>query len=264
MRRGVWIVVAWVVLVAHGAATTGILRAPLGSRFNFGLWTFDSHQVLGAVAGCLAIVWLLRSPSSRRWPAILLVSATIVLGWLTTRVLDPRMASAHGALSAITALSVLSALTGQTSVRSTAAPEKRRGRWIVLLARAAVLLVMAQVAIGAALRHQLISMEWHLLFAGLAGLAALVPAVTIVNDPADDAHTRRAARWTIGAIVTQASLGVMVFVMMLVGPPSVMAWLTITVAHVTVGTLTLLATAAFARAVAVSGPRTGLATERSE
>jgi hypothetical protein len=251
MRRGVWIVVVWVVLVAHGAAATGILRAPLGGRFNFALWAFDSHQVLGAVVGALAIVWLLRSPSSLRWPVMLLVSATIVLGWLTTRVLDPRMASAHGALSAIAALGILSVLTEQTPARSTASSERPGGRWIVLLARAAVLLVMAQVVIGAALRHQLISTEWHLLFAGLAGLAALVPAVTIVNDPAAAAHTRRAARWTIAAIVVQVSLGVLVFVMMLVGPPSVMAWLTITVAHVTVGTLTLLATAAFARAVAV-------------
>jgi hypothetical protein len=261
MRRAAWIVVAWIVLVAHGAATTGILRASLNARIDIAAWAFGSHQVFGGVVGLLAIIALLRSPSPRRWVAILLLSTAIVFGWLAARVLDPRMASAHGAFSAVAALAIFRALSGRAPLPIPASREGRGGRWIVFLARAAVFLVIVQVAIGAGLRHQLISIEWHLLFAGVAGLAALVPAVTIVNDPTAAVHSRRAARWTIAAIIVQVSLGALVFVMTLVGPPSVMAWLTITAAHVTVGTLTLLATAVFATAAGVPDPRTGLANE---
>jgi hypothetical protein len=42
--------------------------------------------------------------------------------------------------------------------------------------------------------------------------------------------------------------------MIVIGPPSVAWWLSLTVAHVTVGTLTMLATAAFARSLFVAGP----------
>ncbi len=256
MRHGAWIVGAWVLVIAQGAATTSVLRAPLGRWFNVAPWAFNSHWALGAAVGALAVVFLLRSREPRLELAVLLVAATIGCGWLAARGLDPRMAFVHAALAPIAALGLFSVLMRRTSIPSRATQYGRVGRWAVFLARGAVLLLMAQSALGAALRHQLIGLEWHVMGAGLASAAVLVPAVMIVNNPETHTHRRRVAQRAIAAIVLQISLGVVVLMMLLIGPPSVKAWLMTGVAHVTVGTLALLATAALARALA-SEPHVG-------
>jgi heme A synthase len=256
MRHGTWIVGAWLLVIAQGAATTSVLRAPLGRWFNVAPWAFNSHWALGAAVGALAVVFLLRSREPRRELAVLLVAATIAFGWLATRGLDPRMAFGHAALAPIAALSVFSVSMRRTATASISARHEAVSRWAVWFVRSAVILLMAQIALGAALRHQLIGLEWHLLGAGLVAAAVLVPAVTMVNNPDTPVHRRRAARGAIIAVVLQISLGAMVLMMLLVGPPSLKTWLVTGVAHVTVGTLALLATAALARAFA-SEPHVG-------
>jgi len=110
-------------------------------------------------------------------------------------------------------------------------------------------LVAAQVVVGALLRHQQIGLVWHLMVGGLAVLALLAPAVAVLQDATTPIAVRRAARWAITAVVVQIVLGAAVLLMIVIGPPSVAVWLAATIAHVTVGTLTLLAAGRFAFAV---------------
>jgi hypothetical protein len=117
---------------------------------------------------------------------------------------------------------------------------------MTMSARFALGLVAAQVMAGALLRHQQLGLLWHLFVGGLAIVALLAPAVAVLQDPAAAIVERRAAQWAVTAVVTQVALGVSVLLMILVGPPSVTAWLAATIAHVTVGTLTLLAAVRFA------------------
>jgi hypothetical protein len=247
MQRG-WIVSAWLVLIADGAATTGLLRTAIPGGVNVPALALPVHYLLGAGLCVLTIGVLIRSFEMVRWLATACVVATGVLGWRTLRGFDPRMAATHAFLAATGAGALTSLITRHASRPSHSSTEERHRPWIGRISRAGVFMVIAQVAIGAGLRHQLIGVEWHLLFAVLASLAILVPAVTVMNDAALD-DRRRAARWVVWAIVTQLSLGAAVFVMMLVGPPSPIAWLTVTVAHVTLASVTLVVATVFAHLV---------------
>src|SRR4051794_16703361 len=124
MRR--WLAVAWMILVAQGAATTGILRAGLAVPVNTARWSLYFHWIAGTALVVVAMAAPARSDEPRRWPPVLLVSATAALGWLASRGFDPRVAAAHAAIAAI----AIVALLGMTTQ---------------LFLRAAVLLVAVQV-----------------------------------------------------------------------------------------------------------------------
>jgi len=243
-RTAVWTTIAWIVLIISGASTTGVLRAPLTNSSVVSA-SYQFHRFAGTVVGLLGLIQLTRvgRRSAWTWIGTGLVAGTIASGWLSTRLLEPRTSAIHAFMAALTAVALFSVASASGL---TANLPRSRARWVTVSAQLAFGLVVAQVAVGALLRHQQIGLTSHFLVGGLAVVTLLAPAVAVLQDPAAFAVERRAAQWAITAAIVQVGLGIAVLLMILIGRPSVEAWLTATVAHVTVGTLTLLATARFA------------------
>lgn len=242
-RVALWTTLAWIGLIVSGASTTGLLRAPVPhpSVIPF---IYQSHRFAGALVGVFGLTQLIHpARNGRNWFGAALISGTIAFGWLSTASLEPRAVVAHAFMAALATVSLSSAASVPLEAPRNAAPP--RARWITVSAHLAVGLVAAQVAVGAMLRHQQIGLTSHLLVGGLAVVVLLAPAVAILQDPTARAVERRVARWAITAVVVQVALGVAVLLMILIGPPSVATWLAATVAHVTVGTLTLVAASRF-------------------
>ena len=242
-RTALGIAIAWVVLITSGASTTGLLRAPLTNP-SIEPATYQFHRLAGTLVGLLALTQLIRHRHRNGWTWLgaAIITATVALGWMSTS-LEPRTAAAHAftaALGTVALSSVASAPVG-----SSASVPGHRARWLLVSAQLAVGLVCAQVAVGAMLRHQQIGLSSHLFIGGLAVLALLAPAVAVLQDAATPAVERRAAHLAITTAIVQVALGGAVLLMIVIGPPSVASWLVATVAHVTVGTLTLVAAVRF-------------------
>jgi hypothetical protein len=235
-----WILVAWLLVVVSGALATSLSRAPVVNPAVVA----DAHRVLGAGVGLFAVGGLVWLGGRRRNLGAVLAAAVMLTGWLADRSFAPRIAAAHAALAGFGVIAAAglarSRFAAQAPARQPDSPGSGTAAWVVRSARIAAWLVLAQIASGALLRHHLMSLTWHLLLGGAAVIALLVPAVAIAQDESAPAVERRAAGWAIAATIAQASLGVAVLIMLFVGAPSVAVWLAATIAHVAVGSLTLL------------------------
>ncbi len=222
-------------MVAIGAATTGLLRAPVTTSFDLRRLLLVGHEWLGAVLVVVTIVAIARRG---RFPA--LTTGLIVLaagsGWWSTRMLSPIAGALHAAAAATATVSVAATLALRTPVSSSA----RDAAWVRRVAQIGLALMVLQVTVGAMLRHQLVTVEWHMLTGGLAVLMVLIAAGAVIYSADVPESHRRAARWTIAVTLGQVALGVTVFVLIVMGAPSTSAWLASTIAHVTGGTATML------------------------
>lgn len=233
-----WALAVWLLVILSGALTTSLLRAPLVLSGTTPI-VLVSHLVGGASIALIAIgVALSRRP--HRLGRVSLVAGVAVSGWLAHRSFAPLTAATHATLASFATIALADISVGALT-RSDLPPRT----WMSVLARAGFVLVFVQVAAGAALRQHLIGVTWHLFIGGLAAMAVLGAAVTTVQHQITTIAEKQAARSAIAAIVVQASLGVAVLFMMLVGPPNAGAWIGVTVAHVVVGTLTLVAVGTF-------------------
>jgi hypothetical protein len=250
-RASRWATIAWIVLIVSGASTTGLLRAPVTNQ-SVVPFTYQTHRFAGTLVGVLGLTQLIRIGRHNGWTWLgaALIAGTVVLGWMSAASLEPRTVVAH-AFTAALATGVLSSVVSSPPGSAVSAPA-HRPRWMSVSAQIAVGLVCAQVAVGTMLRHQQIGLTPHLLVGGLAALALLVPAAAILQDASTPAVERHAARWAITAVIVQVALGGAVLLMIVIGPPSVAVWLAATIAHVTVGTLTLVAAVRFLFALSSS------------
>jgi hypothetical protein len=165
--------------------------------------------------------------------------------------------AAHAFIAAVATVALASAASTRFgALQFRVAARGSRTDWKAVFAQVAFGVVSAQVAVGTLLRHQLTGLTSHLAVGGVAVLALLTPAVAILQDPSAPEDQRRAARLAITAVLVQVGLGATVLLMILIGAPSVTAWLLATIAHVTVGTLTLLASARFALVMTASAEAT--------
>jgi hypothetical protein len=238
LRRS-WALVAWLLLILSGGLMTSLLRAPLVLSSVMPMLVMV-HLGGGAVIAIIAVVQLIDARELTRWWRVMLVAATPLCGWLAHRSFSPYTAATHAALAAFATI----AFARFPRRTGTDRPHPGR-RWAAVLSRIGFSLIFVQLAAGAALRHQVIGLPWHLFIGGLATLAVLSSAVPTTQDEQMTNAEKRAAAFVIAAILVQVSLGTAVLFMMLLGPPNAVSWITATVAHVVVGSLTLLAVARF-------------------
>jgi len=235
-----WPPVIWLLLILSGGLMTSLLRAPhlLSTATRM---IVLAHMLGGAVLAAIAIARLMIAQAPRRaWGAVL-VAGTVFCGWLAHQTFAPLMAAGHAALAAFALVAITKFSTGTPEDSSPPAPT-----WTVILARAGFALTFAQVAAGAALRQHLIGLTWHLLIGGLTAIAVLGAAVAMIYRQNTTARVRLAARVAVGAVLVQVSLGVAILFMILISLPDAGAWIILTVAHVVVGSITLLSVGRFA------------------
>lgn len=237
--RGSWALGVWLLLIVSGGLMTSLLRAPhvLSSVMPI---LVMSHLVGGAAIAIIAIGQLIYAKGMRRWWRVMVVAATPLCGWLAHRSFSPRDSATHAALAAFATLAFAGFGRGTRTGRAHSAR-----RWTEFLSRVGFSLILVQVAAGAALRHHLIGLAWHLFIGGVATMAVLGSAVPLTQDQQATLPEKRAARAAIAAILAQVSLGTAVLFMILMGPPNADTWITATVAHVVLGSLTLLAVCRF-------------------
>lgn len=240
-----------------GALAASLVRLPTGIPGNPSLW-FLAHGVIAVAMGSAVIGHLVRAQAGARLLPALFVTATFVFGLFVIRSFEPLTSAAHAALAAYAALALAASLSRARPPAGTGTRGLGRGRsWQASIAGAGVLLLMLQIALGALVRHHLIGYGLHLLVAGLAAVAMLVPAVAVGQDAGATAVLKRAASLAIASLLVQLSLGIAVLFMILTGTANVYGWLLTTVAHVVAGTITLLGSARLAHLLR---PRPGAET----
>lgn len=256
MRRSArWLVFAWLGLIASGALTTGVLRAPMPAAWIAPM-TYRLHVIAGATIGVLTIVAIakLRSWRVATWIGAALAVGALATGWASSRSFSPIAGAAHALSAALVAVVVWIAGVEPKRCQRPARAFAVRPTWIRAMARVGCLFIVVQSGAGALVRHQQLDLMWHLFAGGAAVLALLTPSVAMLQAADLTTGERRAARAAITAVVLQVALGVAVWIVMLTGSRAVAVWLAATVAHVTVGTLTLMAAARLAAVTSV-GPR---------
>ena len=235
---------AWLVAIASGASATGLLRTPVGSS-SIGPAMVKTHVWFGMAVGLLVVVRVLRARKARAWSAAL-AGVTLALGWFASRSFVPLTVAGHAAAAAFASVALAPKFRDAPSTGVGATIPARQRTWTAVVARLGLLLMLLQAALGALLRHRLIGLEWHLLAGGFAALAVLVPAVAVIQDEAATTGEKTAARWAIGTLVLQVTLGVGVLSMILGGTANAPLWLLTTITHVVAGSLALIAVARLA------------------
>jgi hypothetical protein len=237
--HGSWALVAWLVLIASGGLMTSLLRAP-HVLSNVVPLLVISHLIGGTVVAIAAIAGLIYARGMTRWWRLMLVAAVPLSGWLAHRSFSPRQAAAHAALAAF---AIIALTTYGFGSRHSIAYKARP--LTLVLSRVGFGSILVQLAAGAALRHHVIGLAWHLFIGGLATMAVLGSAVPTTQDQQSTLAEKRAAATVVAAILVQVSLGTAVLFMILLGPPNDVTWISATVAHVLVGSVTLLAVSRF-------------------
>ena len=227
--------IAWTVSILSGAAATALLRAPIGGP-AIAATTLTAHMIIGVSIGSVVAWHLLRFRTKRAPLAASLVAAAVASGWFASQSFRPFAVAGH----TIAAFAPLALLVEHGRVLV----------WKTFAARVGSALLLLQIALAALVRHHVVGLSWHFLVGGLAATALLVPAVAVTHGDSTFSVEKRAARWTIAAVVTQALLGAALLMMIAAGTDNVPVWLAVMNAHVLGGTLTLLAAAAFSQILA--------------
>jgi heme A synthase len=184
------------------------------------------------------------------WIGVALLGLDGAVGWSA-----PPLSPAAGVFHAFLAhlfLSVIVVVAMGTSAGWNREPKIVDGSERPLLRPAAVAtppVVLLQIVLGAAYRHDMTSVMPHIAVAmGVAFLALIVCSVVLQNFP-EPKSMRLAAGALIAIVLTQVCLGIGAFVMLLLGAASTAAFVLVTVAHVMVGASTLAASVVMAMQV---------------
>jgi hypothetical protein len=200
----------------------------------------------GATVFLLALILccVFSSPSCRRLRG--LITGTFVLGLATAASFG--LPLLHACLAQVFFAAVVClALRASISPENGTQPFGAR-RWpaIPRLAGVTLVLVMLQVFLGAAYRHKALSVMPHLGGALLATLAVLGLSAFVLQSLPDHPVLRSAAVTTLTITLIQVTLGMAVFLMMLLDADTTLAAVISVVAHVLSGALMLGASAVLA------------------
>jgi len=263
-RYSVLVAVCTLFLVVAGASVTSndaglsVPDWPLSfgkvmPEMKGGVFYEHGHRMVATTVGMLVIglvVWLWRAESRRwlRWLGTAALGAVILqgmLGGLTVLLKLPKPVSIAHACLAQLFFSTTVAIAVFTStgwhrrierIRDSGSPSARS------LAVALPLLLLAQLALGAAHRHKVMGIVPHMAGAMIVTVAVLAAAVVILQQYPDRAALKRAAKSLMHITLLQVVLGSAAYVtrIMTADATRPSPWMVaFTVAHVAVGALTL-------------------------
>ncbi|HJT87882.1 MAG TPA: hypothetical protein VJ732_08495 [Bryobacteraceae bacterium] len=206
-----------------------------------------AHLTLAAVVGLLTLglaAWL--TMADRRawlkklaWAAVAVVAVQALLGSK-----NPGVAVVHALLAQfffalIVSLAVLVSprwLRGPETVEDPGRPPMRA------LGIITIALLVLQVSMGAAVRHNLMSAIPHIIGALVVTIVILLLAFCVIHQYPEHASLRPAARILIGLTFAQVMLGMGAFIMRLMAAESSPGVMIPSVSHVATGSLTLATT----------------------
>jgi heme A synthase len=204
------------------------------------------HRIL-AIALILCTLGLAISiPRPVAWTALAILALDAAVGWNAP--LSPVVAVLHALLAHLfLALAVVFALvTSPTWNRLPEPIDLTRRPLLRPLALATPPVVFLQITLGAAYRHQLTSVMPHMAVAMGVAFMALIGSSVVLQSFPEPAALRHAAVAQISLVLTQVSLGIAAFVMLLLNASTTLYFVAVTTAHVLVGASTLAASVVMA------------------
>ena len=249
-RYALLLTICTLLLLMFGAAVTdynGGLKPPA--------LLVQGHQAAAVLVGLLTIglaVWLAASKQPGwlqrlGWIALALFVADGVLGTRSLLLALPRTVSIFHALLAQIFFALTYAIMGFTSSRWKlgADPVKDQG-WPSLrsLSSIALFLVLLQVYLGAAFRHQAAGLMPHIVGALTVALVVLILCMFVMQQFPEHRSLRPAANALLAILVVQVVLGISALTARMMSADNTMptALLLTTVAHVAIGAVTLAGT----------------------
>jgi len=216
-----------------------------------GVFFEHGHRMIGTTVGFMTIilaVWL-ALVETRAWMkklgfvALGLVIVQGLLGGLTVKLLLPPAVSISHACLAQIFFSVTAAIALFTSKTWLQGPETVEDYgWPSLrsLAIATPLMVLAQIALGAAFRHRAIGLLPHVIFSIVVTLTVLFTATFVMHQFPKHRVLNSRAKALLGITLSQVMLGVAAYYTRLQAAEHPLAMVLVTVAHVATGGLTLV------------------------
>jgi heme a synthase len=263
-RFAILVAVCTLLLVVAGATVTSkeaglsvpdwpLSYGKLFPEMTGGVLFETGHRMIATVVGILTIilaVWLQRvdpRPWMRKlgWVALGSVVAQGLLGRMTVLMLQPPPVSvAHACLAQLFfSTTVAIALFTSRGWQEGASLVEDYGRpRLRTLAIVAPLLVLGQVALGAAFRHRALSLLPHILGAVVVTLAILLVGMFVLQQFGKHPALRQAATLLLSVTGLQVLLGVAAYYTRVQAEQIPLAMVLTTVAHVATGALTLAST----------------------
>lgn len=224
------------------------------------------HEYLALLVSVLAVVLLLQLlPTNTTdwlrgmaWAAVAVVAAEGALALLQVKTPLPVWQSlAHAILAPLT-VAFLAAVACFTIPEWQMAPAEpvNLSEWPIVpaAAKAAPVLVLLQIAMGAAYRHKEWSVMPHMAGALLVAAVLLVVPVMLLQQFPQHPSLRPVAIAAMSAALLQITLGIAAFVMRLLDFDTSTTFIAIAASHVCVGALTLAASLVLAIEVARCTP----------
>jgi MFS family permease len=232
-RSAVLLAIATLALVVIGAGVTSQAGRP---------WEV-SHLVVGATVGVLTLILAMLLRNRLGW---ILLAAVLVQAMLGNR--DPAVAAFHAFLAQMffAATVAVALMTSRSWKRDPEVAQDMAKPSLHTLSLVTVILVVAQVALGAAVRHKVMGAGIHITGALVVALAIVILGMLVTNQ----FPTHRILRPTAIAMMviagTQVFLGFGAFIVRMMVDENTLPVRTATMAHVTTGALTLASTVVLA------------------
>jgi hypothetical protein len=224
-------------------------------------WTVPTtiHIVAAIVTGIsvLALAVTLTMTEQRRalrvagWTAAGFLAVNSGLGLKGGLPLTPTLAIVHAVfapalLATVTAVAIATSAGWQ---RGPQAADYRGWPSLPTLATTSPFLVLTQIGLGAAYRHKAASVLPHMFGALVVTLLLMTISIVILQHFGDHGSLRRAAIAGLSIVLVQIAVGITAFGMRVLDFDNTSWFVALTVAHVTIGALTLAASVALAMQV---------------
>jgi heme A synthase len=257
-RCAILLAVLALIVIALGALLTGEIRTFPGATTPSTVTApslEQAHLVAGYILAFLTIAltgWIVRSN---------LIRSIGGLG-VVVEVVSARVPVAH-ALFAPVIFSLIIAAAVLTSKGWQAGPKPVESPWAPLrpLGMLVPVLVLVQIGLGAAFRHNATGVLWHILDAMIVLFVALIAGVFVLRQYPEHSSLRPAALTLVIVTGVQVLLGFTVYMVLLISSENNLGLIITGVVHVVNGALTLAAGVVFAmqmqrNLIQLSGART--------
>jgi hypothetical protein len=224
--------------VVLAAATLALVILGSGVTSQAGRTWEISHLVAGSTVGLLTLVIAVLLRNRFGW---LLLAAVALQAALGSR--SPGVAAVHAFLAHVffAATVALALITSHSWKRQPEYATDMAKPSLRMLSVVTFVLLLAQIGLGAAVRHKVMGSGIHITFAMVVALAIVVLGVLLMNQCPNHRILRPTAIALMVIAGTQVFLGFGAFIVRMMVDENTLPVQIITMAHVTTGALTLAA-----------------------